>query len=90
MILMIEFEKEHHHYRQFTDQFDLFSKKIFALLSRLLWILAHTGPRSDSLRPTIHLLICLNLTYPSVIILVCNGHVRYTELHGLNCPEYPC
>ena len=46
------------------------------LYPRLLWILSHTGTRSDSLRPTIQLLICINLTYPSVIIIACNTQVR--------------
>ena len=43
---------------------------------RLLWILSHTGTRSDSLRPTIQLLICINLTYPSIVIIACNSQVR--------------
>ena len=43
---------------------------------RLLWILSHTGTRSDSLRPTIHLLNSINLTYPSIIIIACNTQVR--------------
>ena len=43
---------------------------------RLLWILSHTGTRSDNLRPTIQLLISINLTYPSIIIIACNSQVR--------------